>query len=585
MIEHIVVDEAAPTAVQDLLFPASMPTFEDGTSVEDLALLEAEIATLQAKLATARTTVLRSALKENATLRANADGLRDKLREVQQDFNATLERLAETIRDNKRLEDKMKEFASNLQDARRGQADAERERDKIKSDFLETRQNAPCQETQGDSGFSWQFEVGPQEWSGMPSEVNTFLMERFAAFQKGGTPQIALKSGASKYNVDFTNMLQTNERTGTVRKIRCEFRTPAHWKTNVDLDRILPTKRTCVQLDGFGYEELNGFYIECNKCVSNGESTYWKEDGTHVIYFLDCRWAVSGISPRVCASKHGFYTEIAWKFGFDLFGGGEWESKWNVFGESHAFDGLREDRPCLMDIATPIWDASKLNEFAGMLSASVSHKTARIGQSDCDKFRAKMKVHCLFQIENWQLWRRYKSCLQLVKEDIEKFGVEPASITPLLTEALVEFGEARGVDMGVNEVFMFHGTSFEAATKVALDGFDFRLSEPGYYGRGTYFASQACKSHMYTVPEDPLVGMRTIIVSRVALGDFCCAEEVDTERCRPPMREGSHRLYDTVIAKPGLMRGHHAWIQTHLEAIIFEKAQAYPEYIVQYTME
>lgn len=79
--------------------------------------------------------------------------------------------------------------------------------------------------------------------------------------------------------------------------------------------------------------------------------------------------------------------------------------------------------------------------------------------------------------------------------------------------------------------------------------------------------------------------MRTIIVSRVALGDFCFADKVDKERRRPPVPDGSHRPYDTVVAKPGLMPGHHAGKQTHIEAIIFEKSQAYPEFIVQYTAD
>ena len=48
------------------------------------------------------------------------------------------------------------------------------------------------------------------------------------------------------------------------------------------------------------------------------------------------------------------------------------------------------------------------------------------------------------------------------------------------------------------EVYLFHGTRLDNAIKIALGGFEFRVSKAGAYGMGTYFASQACKSHMYT---------------------------------------------------------------------------------------
>jgi hypothetical protein len=44
---------------------------------------------------------------------------------------------------------------------------------------------------------------------------------------------------------------------------------------------------------------------------------------------------------------------------------------------------------------------------------------------------------------------------------------------------------------------LFHGACRKTAAKVAMEGFDFRLSKPGYYGHGTYFSSKACKSHQY----------------------------------------------------------------------------------------
>jgi hypothetical protein len=49
----------------------------------------------------------------------------------------------------------------------------------------------------------------------------------------------------------------------------------------------------------------------------------------------------------------------------------------------------------------------------------------------------------------------------------------------------------------LSECILLHGTTFDTAVKVVMEGFDFRLSNAGYHGRGAYFASQACKSQQY----------------------------------------------------------------------------------------
>merc|ERR1711988_1656627 len=101
-----------------------------------------------------------------------------------------------------------------------------------------------------------------------------------------------------------------------------------------------------------------------------------------------------------------------------------------------------------------------------------------------------------------------------------------------------------GVDAALGKWFLFHGTINETAVKISLEGFDFRLSKPGYYGHGTYFASQACKAHQYTKSE---WGTHVMFVSRVAVGDIWYADKVNTECRRPPLHEGTPRCYDSVV--------------------------------------
>ena len=79
--------------------------------------------------------------------------------------------------------------------------------------------------------------------------------------------------------------------------------------------------------------------------------------------------------------------------------------------------------------------------------------------------------------------------------------------------------------------------------------------------------------------------MRTLVVSRVVVGDPWYADQVDHNRRLPPMRPETERMHDSVIAKPGVMRGHCNGEQIHQKFVLFENFQAYPAFIVQYTLD
>ena len=80
------------------------------------------------------------------------------------------------------------------------------------------------------------------------------------------------------------------------------------------------------------------------------------------------------------------------------------------------------------------------------------------------------------------------------------------------------------------------------------------------------------------------VEMRTLIVSRVVAGDPWYADKVDRTLRLPPERAGTKRKHDSVIAKPGPMPEHSNGMQTHQEFVLFDNAQAYPAFIVQYVV-
>eukprot|EP00438_Fugacium_kawagutii_P003640 Skav224210 [mRNA] locus=scaffold939:965398:965733:- [translate_table: standard] len=109
------------------------------------------------------------------------------------------------------------------------------------------------------------------------------------------------------------------------------------------------------------------------------------------------------------------------------------------------------------------------------------------------------------------------------------------------------------------------------------------------YGAGVYFACAACKSHQYTCKHnarDP-EGERTLIIARVALGDAYVAAETRMDR-RPPVRSDASGsaagTYDSIVVKPGIIQGHHSSCQIHQEFVIFDREQAYPCYVVRYTV-
>ena len=142
----------------------------------------------------------------------------------------------------------------------------------------------------------------------------------------------------------------------------------------------------------------------------------------------------------------------------------------------------------------------------------------------------------------------------------------------------------------INEKILLHGTTWHNANMIALNGFDHRTCQCGMYGDGTYFASSACKSHQYAPPCYSYAsyacgsqGERTLIISRVALGDAYLAKTTLEEERRPPLRNTAcGDTCDSIVVEPGPVLGHPSGRQIHQEVVIFDNQQAYPAFVVQY---
>ena len=214
------------------------------------------------------------------------------------------------------------------------------------------------------------------------------------------------------------------------------------------------------------------------------------------------------------------------------------------------------------------------------------------------------RVKSVHRIENWRLWQGYKQrCEALRKEhascnisvtpaelDLDEFPAAHGQRRVMTTsQDFLDCGEPLAAD--VDEKVLLHGTSWDSANLIIVNGFDNRVSVRGYYGDGVYFASTACKSHQYTCPKGKCKvacrckGERTLIIARVALGDTYKTRERMPNCRRPPVRPNSYGVtYDSVAVEPGPIMRHHSGQQIHQEFVIFERDQAYPSYVVQYEL-
>ena len=211
----------------------------------------------------------------------------------------------------------------------------------------------------------------------------------------------------------------------------------------------------------------------------------------------------------------------------------------------------------------------------------------------CSDMRAA-KIKSVHRIENFRLWHRYKTRIGAMRQDhaAKKITIGSAPLDldgpkRIMEEAQSLFHCGEVLDPDVDEKILLHGTSSENANSIVLEGFDHRTCQNAFYGAGVYFAGAACKSHQYTCENHrpsccDCSSERTLIISRVALGDSYLATETRKKETRPPLRKESSGTYDSIMVSPGAIQGHPKTKQIHQEFVIFDREQAYPCYVVQY---
>lgn len=146
-----------------------------------------------------------------------------------------------------------------------------------------------------------------------------------------------------------------------------------------------------------------------------------------------------------------------------------------------------------------------------------------------------------------------------------------------MSEHLVEIDlpsclQRESLDSSLNEVFLWHGTSATNVNAIAQDGFDERLGcLEGMLGAGIYFAEDSCKSGQYS--EKSFVNQRShwFFLSRVMLGRPYYTNDPIRYIRKPP------NACESVVFSPDAA----SIIGHHREFVVYDRFQAYPEYIVE----
>ncbi|NXP89075.1 PAR12 polymerase, partial [Passerina amoena] len=190
------------------------------------------------------------------------------------------------------------------------------------------------------------------------------------------------------------------------------------------------------------------------------------------------------------------------------------------------------------------WDASALPDF-GYKAVVISNTTSEYNEIK-QLFHQTMKNYSILKIQRIQnpsLWKVFQWQKEKMKR--ENGGKE------------------------VQEKRLFHGADVPFMETICSQNFDWRIcgSNGTNYGKGIYFARDACYSHTYC--QATLQG-HSMFVARVLVGDYV---KGNAAFVRPPMKCAAKLwLYDSCVDdefNPAVF-------------VVFEKHQIYPEYIIEY---
>eukprot|EP00397_Hematodinium_sp_SG-2012_P017826 GEMP01018240.1.p1 GENE.GEMP01018240.1~~GEMP01018240.1.p1 ORF type:complete len:778 (+),score=160.87 GEMP01018240.1:65-2398(+) len=217
-------------------------------------------------------------------------------------------------------------------------------------------------------------------------------------------------------------------------------------------------------------------------------------------------------------------------------------------------------------------------------------------------------------VGNLPLWNAYVMEKNAMRT---RHASQSLSVHPLSQPVPACLQNLHDCDTSLNETYVFHGTSKDAATTIMKMGFDIRVCE-GMFGAGLYSSPQCCKALQYA--QCDVDGLYNIFVARVCLGDPYETTKTMAGLRRPPGRDSAvpHAAYSyqrdyrkhpssmnpcdsvvymTPVSRPNDVNDDQSASVSsqkrptiglgldHNEFIVYDKRQAYPEYLCRVRRE
>ncbi|CAE7237764.1 Tiparp [Symbiodinium natans] len=195
------------------------------------------------------------------------------------------------------------------------------------------------------------------------------------------------------------------------------------------------------------------------------------------------------------------------------------------------------------------------------------HYVQELGTKLIRKSLPTRRVLKCLRVEDSILWEAYARR----RAEVRRLRPPLMDLKPATYEEL-PYSALSTLDKTVNEVWLFHGTSEEAARAICTSHFRLpeRAAHGSNFGKGVYFADRAIKSHEYTLKTKS--GCRVIMLCRVVLGNILQLRGIDAKAHETV----AGTEYTSVL---GCADG------TNREFIVFDVAQVYPEYVMFYCAE
>jgi len=207
---------------------------------------------------------------------------------------------------------------------------------------------------------------------------------------------------------------------------------------------------------------------------------------------------------------------------------------------------------------------------------------------------SNVRVLSVERLENPLLWRSYAAKREALRSERAASGAPTAA---------TERSRPIRCELADDELFCFHGTTPSKVDQIHRMGFDPSFAAPSSrYGRGVYFTDQSCKSHQYARSEEQPDGSRvfTLLYSRVLAGRaFAYDAELAnnngtflTGMVKPVPSDPvfQQHFVDAGINAPAQVFDSidvcsERTSQVHREIVVYDGAQAYPEFVVKYRLD